>query len=528
MLVDNLYFTFAQNDKLHYDTDTEIDFNQYYIFSHFNKKDKCSLISCPCKIAYKLSQFQFVCSKSQYDIYLSNTIYTLNNREELKKVMNDPFMELISDDKNNIEVIRPSYNIRIADEDKIETYYYDYVSDLKDTTYKYINEENISKLYFYKIFNDIRTYSYSSPAGNTLMNIFEYDILDDFFLDVFNQELNKSIPIIKCLKKMNLSSNDIDNIIYVYSNTEEINTAEVNKSFQIILNEPIWNLINDNSELKDFDPHTSKLIEDAYLKKIHIFTLTDLKLEIDFVSNTVEKIAEIPSIYGNSFRTISDENILITTIQINGIFKNRKFNVINNLDNGDCLFYVLGKVLNKDFNIVRKEIIDFIKINIKKKAKPLNVDVTYENLIAEKNYTEFKYYDEYLNYMSTPGAWGTDIEIIAASQLYNENIYVINSKGLENDKFYKSNNSNSLSSNIYIYNNNQNNYVLAKMQYFTIERKMLTKPSTVLDITNINFDKLNDGEKCRFITLLSNHYITILRMLEIKDVFKLVNVHCKS
>ena len=96
--------------------------------------------------------------------------------------------------------------------------------------------------------------------------------------------------------------------------------------------------------------------------------------------------------------------------------------------------------------------------------------------------------------------------------------------GIENDQLYKNNASNSLNSITFIYNSNLEHYQLAKIEYFNINRTILKTPNTILDIFNINFNKLNDGEKCRFITLLSNEYITVLRMLEIEDVSKVINI----
>ena len=516
--------------KLEKDETNIIDYNHRYSFVHIDKyPPKCSDSNCPCNISGLLHYFQYVCSKQYYETYIPNTIYTLTDlkiKGQIDKVIDDSYIDLRNFKENNIELIRPTYNIKISDEDKRDNY--DIEIDFNDKGYKYITEENISKLYLFKIFNDYRNYAYNfSP--NSKINNFEYDILDNFFLDMFNEELQESKYIINCLKKMNFDIDSIDTIVHMYSNITDTNkkAPKIHKFLTISLDEPGWKYINEQNEIF-FSPSISSRIEDAFKIDMTNFKLLDVNLEFDLSLNIVYKIPDKPS---NLLRVITDKNILNTAISINNDVKYRKLKLIENLPDGNCLFHSLSEVLKKDFTILRYEIANFVRIHYNDKINSLNknVNTTYKELIELKNNSKPITMDEYFNHMNTPKIYGTDIEIMAASELYNINIYIINSAGLNLDQYYIGNRIDELHNNvIFLYNDNLIHYRLAIIERFNISRVIMNDPTKILDINKIDFDTLSIGEKCAFITLLSENYITILRMLEIKDVTKSIRVHGKQ
>ena len=508
----------------------EIDYNHAYSFDHIDPyPPKCNERVCPCRVPSLLSNFQYICSKQYYDNYYPNALYTLINRsiqgpEQTIIVIDDSYMDLISFKEQNIELIRPSYNIKISDEDKRDNI--NITIDFNDKDYQYITEENISKLYLFKIFNDFNNYCYNfSPRSK--INVFEYDILDNFFLDMFSQELQNSKYIIQFLKKMNFDKDKIDTIVHMYSNITDSKTQQINKFLTISLNEPVWKYVYEHDEIY-FSPSISSRIQDAYLEKKTNFKLIDVNLEFDLTLNIVYKM---PDNRSNSLRVLNDTNMLNTAIGINNDVKYRKFKLIQNLLDGNCLFHSLSEVLKKDFNIIRFEIANFVKTHYNDRINSLstNVNTTYSELILMKNNSQPITMDEYFNHMNTPKTWGTDIEIMAACELYKINIYIINSIGLNMDQYYIGNKDNTLHNNvIYLYNDNLIHYRLAIIESFNIRQSIMNDTTQILDISRIDFDTLSNGEKCAFITLLSKEYITILRMLEIKDVTKSIRVHGKK
>jgi hypothetical protein len=80
-----------------------------------------------------------------------------------------------------------------------------------------------------------------------------------------------------------------------------------------------------------------------------------------------------------------------------------------------------------------------------------------------------------------------------------------------------------ISSIKYIYNTNNKHYQIAYIQKVNINRIILNKPNSILDIYHIDFENLNKGEKCKFLRDMIDN-ITILRMLEIKDDKKVVDI----
>jgi len=163
------------------------------------------------------------------------------------------------------------------------------------------------------------------------------------------------------------------------------------------------------------------------------------------------------------------DNILTTTIKLLDLTARKNFIIQDNGGAGDCLFLSLHDTLtranplitqNKTAHNIRLEIVDFIMHNLN---RPQNQTTrqTFENAIHHGvvvNNGKILRRHNYEREMNNRHTYGTELEISAAAQLYNMNIYVVNRNGISLDQLYIGNGRPNWRNTWYIFNINNVHY----------------------------------------------------------------------
>ena len=163
------------------------------------------------------------------------------------------------------------------------------------------------------------------------------------------------------------------------------------------------------------------------------------------------------------------DNILTNTIKLLDLTARKNFIIQDNGGAGDCLFLSLHDTLtranplitqNKTAHNIRLEIVDFIMHNLN---RPQNQTTrqTFENAIHHGvvvNNGKILRRHNYEREMNNRHTYGTELEISAAAQLYNMNIYVVNRNGISLDQLYIGNGRPNWRNTWYIFNINNVHY----------------------------------------------------------------------
>ena len=121
-----------------------------------------------------------------------------------------------------------------------------------------------------------------------------------------------------------------------------------------------------------------------------------------------------------------------------------KFTIKDNGAGGNCLFYSLHEILTRA-NPAFKETAHNIRVDIVNYV--MNHLDGYQNQMTQQTFADALqhgirvngptlYKNNYEREMKKHGTFGTELEISAASLLYEINIYVVNIKGISFDQLY--------------------------------------------------------------------------------------------
>ena len=145
-----------------------------------------------------------------------------------------------------------------------------------------------------------------------------------------------------------------------------------------------------------------------------------------------------------------------------------KFTIKENGVGGDCLFHSLHEILtrakhifirNKTQHDIRVDIVNYVMTNLD----------GYQNQMTQQKFEDalkygvrvngrMLYKNNYEREMKKSGTFGTELEISAASQLYEINIYVVNINGISFDQLYIGDSPPTTSNTWYIFNYNNAHY----------------------------------------------------------------------
>ena len=158
-----------------------------------------------------------------------------------------------------------------------------------------------------------------------------------------------------------------------------------------------------------------------------------------------------------------------TTIQLFNLTAQKTFNIKDNGGAGDCLFRSIHEILsrakplfarNKTAHDIRLEIVNYVMQNLDQYQNQMTLQ-TFEDALqhgVRVNGNALLRIDNYEREMKKPGTYGTELEISAASLLYDINIYVVNKNGISFDQLYIGNGFPTLQNTWYILNINNVHY----------------------------------------------------------------------
>lgn len=167
-------------------------------------------------------------------------------------------------------------------------------------------------------------------------------------------------------------------------------------------------------------------------------------------------------------RISAHRNHFVTTIQLFNLITRKNFIIVDNGGAGDCLFRSIHETLsrakpsiarNKTAHDIRLEIVNFVMRNLNQYQNQMTLQ-TFEDALqhgvrVNGNTLRIHNYEREMKKQST---YGTDLEISAASLLYDINIYVVNKNGISFDQLYIGNGFPTLQNTWYILNINNVHY----------------------------------------------------------------------
>ena len=198
-----------------------------------------------------------------------------------------------------------------------------------------------------------------------------------------------------------------------------------------------------------------QLIENALMKHSN-----DLNKAIDELT----MIKNLDDITHNE-RMVPNE--FTTTVQLLNSIYRKKFTIRDNGGLGDCLFFSLHETLtrvdpsitrHKTHHDIRLEIVNYVMKHLK---RPAFNGLTFEDAIEDGGVVvngQTLYMGNYEDEMRKQGTYGTEIEISAAAQLYELNIYVVNRNGISFDQLHIGTGTPNWQNTWYIFNYNYTHY----------------------------------------------------------------------